>query len=178
MNMCSMASFVLLCSLVLASCNDRNDSPTAPTVTTQTSATPAPMPAPLSLANWSADAMVTAFTFGGRTTPCGWGTSVGESRRGVQWRVTIEGNSILLDEDMGNWPTDDVPYTGTLNGRQFTATYESPADYLRYACQFEGGTLTGTFNADFSAFEAVEMLMWGAPAKETTVQRLWTGRRL
>jgi hypothetical protein len=53
---------------------------------------------------------------------CGWGLLVGETRSGVCWKVTTNGNSVVLDEDMKNWPTDDVQFSGSLNGAQFTAT--------------------------------------------------------
>jgi len=106
---------------------------------------------------------------------CGWGTAPNQTRSGVQWRIAIAGDSIVLDEDMPNWPTDDIPYAGTLTGGQFTATYASGSDYLRYVCQFKGGSLSGTFSADFSSFEALETLTWGPPGNETTVQRRWTG---
>jgi hypothetical protein len=109
--------------------------------------------------------------------PCGWGTAVGDRFTGVSWGITIEGNSIALDEDLANWPTDHVPYKGTLNGQQFTATYDNGPDYLVYACQFKGGRLSGSFNADFSAFDAVEILEWGPPGGETRVRRQWAGRR-
>jgi hypothetical protein len=107
--------------------------------------------------------------------PCGWGTSVGQTRAGVEWNINISGNSISLDEDMPNWPTDDIPYSGTLSGTQFNATYSSGSDYLRWVCQFREATLTGTFNADFSTFEAMETLAWGTPETGTTVQRRWSG---
>jgi hypothetical protein len=47
---------------------------------------------------------------------------VGETRSGVCWKVTTNGNSVVLDEDMKNWPTEDVQFSGSLNGTQFTAT--------------------------------------------------------
>jgi hypothetical protein len=106
---------------------------------------------------------------------CGWGTTAGETRALDGWRIVISGTSVSLDEDMSNWPTDDVPYTGTLTGQTFTAHYDQGADYLNYVCQFKGGTLTGTFNADFTTFDAREVLVWGAPGQETTVERHWTG---
>ena len=174
MNCQSMIAVVLSCALLLASCGGGDVVPTAPaTVVVSSSQTP---PAIQPTANWTADATVEAVVIGARI-PCGWGTAVGDTRAGVGWNITIDGSSIRLDEDMGNWPTDDVPYSGTLNGFRFTATYDNGADYLRYVCQFKGGTLSGSFNADFSAFEAAEILVWGPPGGETTVRRQWVGRR-
>jgi len=88
----------------------------------------------------------------------------------------MDGGSIKLDEDIGNWPTDDIPYSGTLSGTQFEASYLAGADYLQTACQWRGGTLTGNFNIDFSRFEATETLVWGPPESATTVEARWTGR--
>jgi hypothetical protein len=107
---------------------------------------------------------------------CGWGTRVGDSRNDVEWNIRIDASTILLDEDMPNWPNDDVPYSGTLRGRQFDGSLFMGDDYLRWACQFKGGTLTGEFNTDFSTFAATEILTWGPPERETTVTRRWVGR--
>lgn len=89
----------------------------------------------------------------------------------VLWRLIVDGNAVTLDEDMGNWPTDDVLYKGTVDGVRFTASYNTGGDYLQWVCQFKGGTLTGTFTADFSAFDAVEIVVWGPPGDETIVER-------
>jgi hypothetical protein len=163
---------------LLAGCGDRTvsnvtrtaGSPVAPT-------TPAPVSAPSNGANWTANATVTAVTRGS-APPCGWGTSVGDTRAGVEWRITMTGEQVSLDEDMRNWPTDDVPFAGRLSGVQFTASYASGSDYARYVCQFREGTLSGTFSSDFSTFDAVETLIWGTPETQTVVQRHWVGSRL
>jgi hypothetical protein len=128
------------------------------------------------VANWTGDATVLAVDVGAATA-CGWGTAPGDVRKGVDWQITIAGESVSADEDMRNWPTDDVPYTGTLSGRTFTATYSNGPDYLKYVCQLRGGTLTGTFDPEFSTFEAAETLTWGPPGSETTVHRRWVGSR-
>ena len=94
----------------------------------------------------------------------------------MSWSISIDGGSIKLDEDVGNWPTDDVPYSGTLSGTHFEASYLVGGGYLPTACQWRGGTLTGEFNSDFSKLEATEILVWGPPASETMVQARWTGR--
>jgi hypothetical protein len=163
----SMLCFVL----ILAACNGGSELPSPPVLPSA----PAPLPAAQS-ATWRADATVLAATNPGRA--CGWGTSAGETRSGVAWGVTITGDSIRLDEDMANWPTDHIPFSGNLSGRQFTASYTNGENYLQYACQFKGGTLTGTFSPDFSSFEAFETLVWGPPEGETTVRRRWVGSRL
>lgn len=122
-------------------------------------------------ANWRGDAtVVSASSSGG----CGWGRTPGETRS-VFWRVTIDGVAVSLDEDMANWPTDDVPYAGTLTGQQFTATYSQPASG---SCQFKGGTLVGTFSSDFSRFDAEETLVWGEGVGETRVRRRWQAMKL
>jgi hypothetical protein len=102
----------------------------------------------------------------------------GDTRADVQWRITIAGDSIVLEEDMPNWPSDHIPFAGMLKGHQFTATYKTGDDYLQWVCQFKGGTLTGTFSEDRSSFEALEELVWGPPENETTVQRRWIGSRI
>ena len=74
---------------------------------------------------------------------------------------------------MVNWPTDHIPYTGSLIGQQFTARYYQGDDYLRWVCQFKEGELTGSFSSDFSTFDAQETLVWGTGATETRVLRRW-----
>lgn len=166
----ALVCFVLL----LAGCKGGSELSSSPVLPHAPS--PLPSLAPSNLANWRADSRVLAET--GPPRACGSGTSTGETRTGVDWRVTITGESILLEEDMRNWPTDHIPFSGTLSGRQFSATYATGDDYAQYACQFKGGTLTGTFSGDFSSFEASETLVWGPPGSETTVQRSWIGSRL
>jgi hypothetical protein len=95
----------------------------------------------------------------------------------VDWRIAVTADTILLDEDVRNWPTDDIPYTGHLDGGQFTTSYKSGSDYDSYVCQFRESTLTGRFTSD-STFDAVETLVWGRPGFETTVVRHWNGSRL
>ena len=164
----------VLCSvLLLAACKGGSQPSTTPIIPSAPSLVPSPPTS--NVANWRADATVLSATTPGRA--CGWGTSAGEVRTGVDWRITITGGSILLDEDMRNWPTDHIPFSGTLSGRQFTATYTSGDNYLQFVCQFKGGTLTGTFSDDSSSFEALETLVWGPLGGETTVQRRWIGSR-
>src|SRR5918994_6767772 len=121
-------SAIFLC-VVVAGCDGRNTSvasPIAPTLVAPPAASSGPV-----LANWSADATVISRTLGGRP-PCGWGTAIGETRTDVGWRITFGGKSLLLEEDMSNWPTDHITYEATLTGTQFTATYSQGADYLNW----------------------------------------------
>jgi len=84
------------------------------------------------------------------------------------------GDSVMLDEDIPNWPTDDIPYSGSMSGTSFVATYTlTPAG----VCAFGGGTLSGSFSDDGLTFEALETLGWGPSERQVTVQRRWTGRR-
>ena len=122
-------------------------------------------------ANWIGDATVVAVSDSGG---CGWGRTMGETRDGVLWRVIISGLTVSLEEDMANWPTDHIPFSGTLDGQQFTAQYtQQPAG----RCLFAGGTLSGTFSDDFSTFTANEVLHWGEGTSQTTVQRQWKVRK-
>src|SRR5215471_11854932 len=97
---------VLAASVVVLSCSDAR-LPTQPTTVTPaqtlTSAITAPPATPPNGANWIADATVTSVT---GTGGCGWGITAGDTRTGVWWRITQNGGSITLDEDMPNWPTD------------------------------------------------------------------------
>jgi hypothetical protein len=169
---------ILLVPLSLAACGTSNN-PTGPTTTTAPPVSPmAPPSSPLPggpVANWTGDATVITATYG-HGGPCGWGTTVGETRSGVLWHIRISGESISLEEDIPNWPTDHIPYSGTFNGARFEAKYEEGGDYLRWVCQFREAQLTGQFDAQRSTFEAIETLGWGRPEDGTTVQRRWIGR--
>ena len=165
---------VILGSILVAACD--GTSPVVPTPTSPSPGPPSPSRSASSLENWRASATVVLVT--GPGAACGWGVKVGDARTDVAWRITITGESILLEEDMANWPTDHTPFSGTLRGPEFVATYTSGDDYLRWACQFKGGTLRGSFSEDFSTFEGLEELTWGPPDNETTVHRRWTGWRL
>ena len=139
----------LLCFvLLLAGCNGGSELSSSPVLPNAPS--PLPSLAPSDLANWRADARVVAETGPGHA--CGGGASPGQTWTGVDWRVTITGDSILLEEDMRNWPTDHIPFSGTLSGRQFSATYTNGDNYVQFYCQFKGGTLTGTFSRGFFLF--------------------------
>jgi hypothetical protein len=90
----------------------------------------------------------------------------------------MTGSSITLDQDLPNWPTDDLPYSGTVRGTHFEGMYYQGDDYLKWVCQFRGATIAGEFDADFSTFQAVETLGWGTPETGTSVERRWVARRV
>lgn len=170
-------TLVVLSSLfVVCGCQQAGDTGTGPR-------TPPVWPRPLppaqpvnAAANWMADATVVSVALGS-TPACGWGTSPGEARSGVEWWITMTADTISLDEDVPNAPTDDILYSGHLDGAQFVASSPSPSNYTDGDCQFSGGTLTGRFTSD-STFDAVETLAWGRPGTQTTVTRHWNGYRL
>ena len=167
----------LLVLFALLGCDSRDapTSVTAPTPVVPAAPVASPPPRNLALANWRGDATVLSRS---GTAGCGWGTGVGEQREGVLWRVTITGESVLLDEDMSNWPTDHIAFSGTLNSQSFTARYDQGDDYARWVCQFREATLVGQFSPDLSTFEALETLVWGVPERETVVRRRWVASRM
>ena len=170
-NVRSMIGAICGFVLVLAGCG--GNTPTAPNA--PAAPTTAALPSPTrneALTNWYATATVLSKT---GNAGCGWGTTPGETRTDVGWQVKISGDSVALDEDMSNWPTDHIPYTGVMTGQAFTARYSQGEDYLRWVCQFKGGELSGRFSSDFRSFEAFERLVWGPPEAETVVERRWTG---
>ena len=171
--MMTMMRFTIpLVLLALVACSDSESivGPNAGSTETTTPSTPISGSSIVN-ANWIGDATVTSVSNAGG---CGWGRTAGETRSGVLWRVAINGTTVTLDEDMSNFPTDHIPYSGTLNGLQFTAQYTQAATGT---CRFTGGTLVGTFSDDFSTFTASETVQWGEGATQTTVQRQWQGRK-
>jgi|GEM_PF-2759934 hypothetical protein len=172
-------TLVVLSSLfVVCGCQQAGDTGAGPG-TSPVEPTPPqtqPVNAGQNIANWRADATVVSVA-PGATPACGWGTSPGEARGGVDWRITLTADAISLDEDMRNWPTDDIPYSGHLDGAQFAASYASASNYADFVCQFREATFTGRFTSD-STFDAVETLVWGRPGTQTTVIRRWSGSRL
>jgi len=175
---CIMTSRLILltsCTVLVVACSDARlpsqpstSAATAPATTSTITQAAAPPPS----ANWTGDATVLAVTGAGG---CGWGITAGDTRRGVWWRITQQGTAITLDEDMSNWPTDDIPFSGSLDGARFTATDVEPGGG---ACMFRGGQLTGGFSDDGQTFDATETLTWGSSGGAVTVTRHWTGRRL
>jgi hypothetical protein len=172
----AVAFVALLFLFVLEGCDQRvafGRAATQPPTEPQPPLAPAQ---PSSTPNWTADATVISAAHG-LVAACGWGTSVGNTRNGVLWRITTTSGAISLDEDMRNWPTDDVPYSGRLADMQFAATYAGASDYADFVCQFREAKISGSFTSD-STFEAEETLFWGPPAAETAVTRHWHGSRL
>ena len=113
------------------------------------------------IASWVADYRVVAVS---GCCPCGWGISVGQRGGGVLWSITIAGDVIEIYEDVANYPTDGIPYRGSLTGQAFSATYDEPARPAPPApegfCRFRGGATDGRFSADGKSFEATERLYW------------------
>ena len=170
-----MSAIALVWSLTIVSACDRQANqpalPTTPTVPTSSAQQPDNPPR----GNWKGEATVLSRTGSGG---CGWGTQNGDTRANVEWSVSMSDSRVLLDEDMRNWPTDDVPFNGTLSGRQFNTSYHQGPDYAKYVCAFREATLAGTFSEEFTTFDAIETLYWGTPENQTVVQRHWIGSRL
>jgi uncharacterized protein YceK len=166
-----MKSLLLVLTAVplLSACSNVRSPTQSTPIPAQQAAPPVPAAAH-NAANWVGDATVLSST----GTGCGWGTATGDIRSGVGWTIIRTGNSVTLDEDIANWPTDDIPYTGSLDGTRFTATYVQNQDGI---CHFRGDELSGSFSADDLHFDAVETLVWGPPGHEVKVQRRWSGRR-
>ncbi len=95
---------------------------------------------------------------------------------GVEWNIKIDGAAISMNEDMPNWPTDDIPYKGTLSGNEFTVAVDTGPDWLKWVCQWRGATLSGRFSDDRSTLEATERVFWGTVEGGTAVTRRWSGR--
>jgi hypothetical protein len=163
--------------IICGACGGGSPAVLAPTPVPTAPTTPVIAPTPRPVANWTGDATVTAVRRG-TGGPCGWGTTLGETRNGVEWNVQMTGSSITLDQDLPNWPTDDLPYSGTVRGTHFEGMYYQGDDYLKWVCQFRGATIAGEFDADFSTFQAVETLGWGTPETGTSVERRWVARRV
>lgn len=160
--------------LVVTACDGRESQvmPISPTPVVPFSSSPTdPRIEP---ANWRGQATVVSRR---GNSGCGWGIRVGEERE-VLWRVTIVRQSIVLEEDMSNWPTDHIPFSGTLEGQEFNARYFQGDDYARWVCQFREAHLAGRFSADFLTFEAMETLVWGVPGQGTVVERRWVAWRM
>jgi hypothetical protein len=106
---------------------------------------------------------------------------VGETTNGFEWEISVSGNEITL-RNLGENPgypfTDFSPhfYSGSLNGRQFTATGSGQDG--GWECFVWGGDLAGSFSEDGLHFEAVENIDYRHVGEEPMqVQRRWTGTR-
>jgi hypothetical protein len=144
----------------------------APTPVSPTPPIPPPAQSNSIVSSWTANSIVVSSADG---NACGGATVVGATSRNIEWRITTEDPSILLEVDMANYPTDHMRYSGVSTGRQFAGSYATGADYLDFFCELRGGELTGTFSANGLTFEATETLIWGPPANERTVERRWSG---
>jgi len=97
---------------------------------------------------------------------------------GTQWRMNIGSGSIFLQQDITNAPNQQATFSGTLNGLDFIASSSNVGSFLLPSCLFRSSTLKGRFSPNFATFDAVELLTWGSPGAETTVQRNWAGAAL
>jgi hypothetical protein len=156
-------------ALLLAACRDHT--PTEPFAphppTTRTSNTPQ--------GDYSGGGTVTSVNNGGACERVA--DQPGWHYPEVAWKVEVTGNSIsLLQYD---WANDHwIPYTGTIEGRRFSARWDvPPPDYGSSSCQFRGGWLAGSFSEEFEGFEATESLFWGPPEKELRIDLLWRAMR-
>jgi hypothetical protein len=95
---------------------------------------------------------------------------------GTQWRMnTGSSGSIFLQQDITNTPNIQPSFSGTLDGLNFVANSSNIGNALLPSCLFRNSTLTGKFSPDFRTFNASELLTWGSPGAETTIQRNWIG---
>jgi hypothetical protein len=94
---------------------------------------------------------------------------------GQRWRVNMGSGSIFLQQDITNAPNTQSTFSGTLNGLDFIASSSNVGVVLLPSCLFRTSNLRGRFSHDFRTFDATELLTWGSPGAETTVQRNWTG---
>jgi len=95
---------------------------------------------------------------------------------GTQWRMnTGASGSIFLQQDITNTPNIQPSFSGTLDGQDFVANSSNIGNALLPSCLFRNSTLTGKFSPDFRTFNASELLTWGSPGAETTIQRNWVG---
>src|SRR5262245_22289118 len=97
---------------------------------------------------------------------------------GTRWRMNIGPGSIFLEQDITNAPNQQATFSGTLNGLDFIASSTNVGSFLLPSCLFRSSTLKGRFSPNFATFDAVELLTWGSPGAETTVQRNWVGAAL
>ena len=94
---------------------------------------------------------------------------------GTQWRVNMGSGSIFLQQDLTNTPNLQPTFSGTLDGQNFLANSSNIGSALLPSCLFRNSALTGQFSPDFRTFNASEVMTWGSPGAETTIQRNWVG---
>jgi hypothetical protein len=106
---------------------------------------------------------------------CGWAQRVGDTRDDMQFRFRREGDSITIDEDMANWPTDHSTYHGTVSGFDFAATGTYPGGDV---CDYRGGEFSGSFTEDGRRFDATAVYYWGSEGSVGRIETRWVGTRL
>ena len=94
---------------------------------------------------------------------------------GQQWRVNMGSGSIFLQQDITNTPNLQPTFSGTLNGLDFIASSSNVGSVLLPSCIFRSSNLKGHFSQNFKTFDATELLTWGSPGAETTIERSWVG---
>ena len=94
---------------------------------------------------------------------------------GQQWRVNMGSGSIFLQQDITNTPNLQPTFSGTLNGLDFIASSSNVGSVLLPSCIFRSSNLKGRFSPNFRTFDATELLTWGSPGAETTIERNWVG---
>jgi hypothetical protein len=167
--LCRFAQFaaLLLCGIVTSACEGGVTTPARPD--------PPNPPIPVTVSpltnRWTGHyTVLSAIGSGG----CGGGRTPGEQGE-LTWLVTYNGSEVQLDENVANYPTDDLDFRAPLIGpnRAFSATYSMGSNYAGYICQFKEATLVGTFNDELTVMEGTETLVWGLPDNETRVVRTW-----
>lgn len=94
---------------------------------------------------------------------------------GNRWRVNMGSGSIFLQQDITNTPNIQPTFSGTLSGLDFFASSSNIGQVLLPSCLFRSSTLKGRFSPNFTTFDATELLTWGSPGAETTIERSWKG---
>ena len=94
---------------------------------------------------------------------------------GQNWKINMGSGSIFLQQDLSNTPNLQPTFSGTLNGLDFIASSSNVGSVLLPSCLFRTSTLKGRFSQNFRTFDAIELLTWGSPGAETTIERSWTG---
>ena len=110
---------------------------------------------------------------------CSLNMNTGDRGRNIPWRVTTNPGAIMLEQAPQNFQTTDLaPFSGVLNGQDFSASATSNGNFLNSTtCLFRGSTLKGRFSPDFTAFDANEELTFGQIGSEVHVQKHWVATR-
>jgi|KBSSwiStaDraftv2_1062776.scaffolds.fasta_scaffold25908_5 hypothetical protein len=110
---------------------------------------------------------------------CPLDINTGDRRRNIPWRITTNPGAIMLEQDPQSFQTTDLaPFSGVLNGQDFSASATSNGNFLNSTtCLFRGSTLKGHFSPDFTSFDATEDLTFGQIGSEVRVQKHWVATR-